>query len=723
MRFTLQSAIVGSSLILLTSACGKRDQYDRDTVPANPDREKSGLVSKITPPNLDLNPGNSDVGSTGGTIGSSGNPSSGLSPAEIVAKVTEWNSRPIVWNESVGNIKIGETGWDQWNDEFRAFSRDGRVDYNYFHYTFNADNSLDKLCNYVEKNGTNVCTTTAGVFILQSYKGKLALPKENGEFVEVGMNERLDEGVYSKADREGSLIEGANVNNSTRGREFFKRFFNAYVAPRYTTNTEVDCFAEGRCRYQIIPGYYAWLYDAPGGLSGYLFITRDDNRLFQGHFLRLDSVPVPKALYSEGAAVDMLQGQVKLPAVNGGTQFNLGDSFANFQKIGLPDISWSSAPGSNSREYSGFSVYFKKANEARLADNAYAAAEVTDPANTMVFDQNFDAQVTFGKAKISLLDKAREEFSKEDHLEALRLLRVAAEKEILADPSKKGEILVSEIRGESLQSLRYGSFILLLVYKYEGKTYFFSYASYLKDSRAAAALEVLPEDEAKLMQLTREPESGRVVGIGPFTIGAPIAFEDLDLELTNRATINLGSSKVRVGLGKYSTSTVSRLNQNSNLPDLFTYSDVLTFSVGTVSVDALPCKALPNNKEKGYCVVSLYTNDFYDEAKVKAYATELKALYSGSSAELDDLSQLAAKRRSIGDLRASVPTCQGGNEVAINETKGSAFSKMEAEKCLLITESFESSEAEKTTFHVFDASMSYSLGGENNGYVTNFQFY
>ncbi len=723
MRYPLRTAIIGSGLILLTHACGKRDQYDRGSVPPNPDPEVAALVpAALDVPNPTLNPALGDPSNSnlpiGSSTGSSGVPA--ISPAEIVAKVADWNSRPIVWNESAGNIKIGETNWDQWYNEFNAYRRDGNVSYKFINYDVDSQNRLVEVCNTVEKNGTNVCTSTAGVTVFQSYEGTLALPKEDGSFVDVLMNSRLDESVFSKADREGILLEGAAMNDSTRGREFFKRFFQTYIAPRYTDSKTVDCFAEGRCQYQVVPGNYIWLYSAPGGMSGYLYLTRDKNQLNQVRFFRYDSIPVPKALYSENSSVDLLKGSIKLPAVNGGTSFNLGDSYQQFQKIGLPQVTWGGSAGSNSLAYSGITFDFQKSNPARLADTSYAAAEASDPATVMVFDENFEAAISFGGEPLLMLNKAREKFTKEEHIAALNKLRVAAEKEILS--GGKGEVLVSQITGKDLQSQRFGAFVLNLIYRFDGKTYQFNYATYLKDSSAYASLEAYRPFEEDLLEVKRE--GNIVTGFGALTIGEPLLLEDVDLNLTNRATVTVGDAKLRVSLSKFQKTVVSRPNENSNLPDLYPYYEVLKFVVADATVDVVPCKVMPNaTANSGYCVLSLYATKFYEPKNVKSYAKRLNELYSKVVSTDVEKAALLTERAKIDDLRASFPTCKGGDQIYINDTKEVARAKLKKDQCLLLTETSEAGDAEKTTFYVFDTSTSFWLDGENNGFVSGFQFY
>lgn len=708
MKRMLHAASLGSVLILMASGCSKRDQYQRGAVPANPDPIKTSLTSDVTPPGAGLN---TDPGSKP-TPDSNAGPST-LSPAEIVAKVSEWNAQPVIWNESAGNIKIGQTDWNAWYDEFVAFRRDGRVNFGFDHYDVR-DGRLVPFCNYVQKQGSSVCGTTAGVFIYQNYEGPLAFPNAKSELVPVRMNSSLRDSVYTAADIQGEIVNGAPANVKKRGEEFFRRFYNVLVAPAYTSSN-VDCFAEGRCSYNKDDEgrYYLWSYRAPGGMSGYLILSSDQDRLLSAHFYKSSTLPIPKSLNSTGSKVDLLDGTISLPEVNGGVKFQLGESASNFTKLNLPAVNWSASAGYAFQEYSGFFVSFAKRNQERLADPTYSQADANDPSSFMSFDGNYAADILVGDIPLTLLNPKREAYTKKQHLAELENLRLSVEKTILADAGN--QILISRIAGEGQESTQSGSFSLNIVYSYKGKYYDFTYETSLKSATATGSLQVLEDFEVAL--LSPIVEDGAVAAFGPFQLRKPVVLEDLDLDLTNRATITLGNVKARVNVSKFVKSRVGRVF--NNLPDLATYDEVLKFGIGSLTVDLVPCRKLPRNEEEGYCVLTFYTSQFSWPERVKAFNDNLRQIYSAAG----DATSLRTNRQKAGYLAAEIPTCSETSIIQIGQTKKSAELGLMTNKCQVLGLSAESAETDKNSFYLFDTSNAFFTAGENNRFVDLFQFY
>jgi hypothetical protein len=706
MKKMLHAASLGSVLILMASGCSKRDQYQRGAVPANPDPLKTSLTSDVTPPGAGLN---TDGGSKPAPDSNAG--PSALSPAEIVAKVSEWNAQPVIWNESAGNVKLGETDWNAWYDEYVAFRRDGRVNFGFV--GFNASQG-EADCNYVQKEGSTVCGTAARVTIFQNYEGPLAFPNAKNELVPVRMNSSLRDSVYSAADIEGAIVVGAPADVKKRGEEFFRRFFNVLVAPAYTSST-VDCFAEGRCSYDRDPEsrYYLWSYSAPGGMNGYVILSSDQDRLLSASFYKSATLPIPKSMNSTGSMVDLLDGTISLPEVNGGVKFQLGEPASNFAKLDLPAVNWSASAGYAFQEYSGFFASFAKRNQQRLADAAYSQADVNDPSSAIVFNGDYAAAIQVGDIPLTLLNPQREAYTKKEHLAELEDLRLAIEKTILADAGN--QILISRIAGDGQESTQYGSFSLNIVYSYEGKYYEFAYATSLKSATASASLQILEDFEVAL--LSPAVVDGAVAGFGPFQLRKPVQLENLDLDLTNRATITLGNVKARVNISKFVKSRVGRVF--NNLPDLVTYDEVLKFGIGSLTVDLVACRKLPNNNQEGYCVLTFYTSQFSWPERVKAFNDNLRQIYSAAS----DEASLRANRQKAGYLAAEIPTCSGTAFIQVGQTKKSAELGLMSNKCQVLGLSAESAETDKTSFYLFETSNAFFTAGENNRFVDLFQFY
>jgi hypothetical protein len=705
MKIVLRAASLGSILILMASACSKRDQYQRGSVPANPDPLKTSLTSDVVLPGAGLNP---DVERP--TPDSGASPSA-LTPAEIVAKVSEWNAQPVVWNESAGNIKIGETDWNSWYEQFLAFRRDGRVNFGF--YNFDVYEGIP-FCNDEQKQGASVCTTTSGVYILQNYDGPLAFPKADKSLVPVLMNSSLRDSVYTAADIEGAIVNGAPLNIKKRGEDFFRRFFQTFVAPYYTSS-DVDCFREGLCSYvkDDQSKYYLWRYSAPGGMEGGLMLSTDQDRLLTAYFNRSSTMPIPKSMNSTGSVVNLLDGTIELPDVNGGVKFQLGDTAANFTKLALPPVNWAANAAYAFQQYSGFSVSFSKSKLERLADPTYSQAEAGDPSKYFGFDQNYASEIRIGEFPLVLLNPEREAYTKAQHLEELEILRLAIEKTVLAD--SQNQLYISRIIGDGRESTQFGTYGLNIVYKYKGRVYEFTYQTMMKSATAAVGLELLDDYEVNLLSPVQA--NGRVVAFGPFELQKPVQLEDLDLDLTNQATVAIGGTKRRVNITKYVKSRVGHVH--NNLPDLMTYDEVLRFAVGNITVDAVDCRKIPKNEFQGYCVLTMYSSQFSWPEKVASFNEKLRKLYSADS----ETEALRGDRRQEGYLSAEVPTCSEDSVIRIGQTKKAAEMTLKSKGCTVLSLSSESAQTDKTVLFMSDTFSALHAGGENNRFVEVFQFY
>lgn len=668
----------------VVAACSSRSQYNNNPPPSNPDPIDSSLVSPVAVPKLNI-----DGDKTGNGVGSS------LNAAEIQKQVSGWNKSTIKWNMSAGNIEIGQSSFDKWIDQYLEYSRVGRVIYGFAPIS----PSSDAYCNRQSKDGVNPCTSISGVTIYPSFEGQIELPDQSGNIVPVRWGSSLtDAGIMSVSSKDSSL-DPQNPEKSTRGREFFQKLYQQLVGTYYSDEPVEDCFAAGRCVYRYFPnqGYYGFTYEAPAGMEGGVYLTVEDDRLYNVFFARPNDLPPVPMLNSEGANYDLMTGTVDLPAL--GQTIKLGQTFAEFSNIPVPESQYLASASQLFQRFSGFRPFFSKTKVDLLASRDYVKPDANDPLSRIYVDHDLVAPVKFGETMLSLLDSRRSDataYGRDAHINELEKLQVAAEQTVL---KAGGKILVSDIYGEESIATKYAGYGYELIYQLESgeqkdlSTFVFFYGTSLGDAKAFASTRLLTPLEAALLNYQQLESSERVFaytaveeGVAPFFVapGQTLELKDVDFEYLDRATwvTPLGSRRVYV---EKDVSIESVRPNKSSILEVVEFKGY-KFEVEDTTINFVSCSTLyENDAVPGFCILTVESSNFYEEGRVQSFNDELIALYE-SDAEADadadasvisSIDDLISNRKALGQLAGTVSTeCNGGLEFTLGSKKSTAQDKL-----------------------------------------------
>lgn len=548
MRFVFYPVILMGASIAL-SGCQKRKQYPNAVTPSNPDRLDSTVIK------VPLEPTDAGRLTGEGVSGVSGSQGSDVLNSDAVLDLVQsWQEQPVVWNKSAGNMTIGETEYNKWWETFSAYSQVTK--FQNFVYPLDANSGLSQ--------GEVVATSVKDILIQNGYQGTITLPNSIGDSVTLRMGDSLTQrGIYAAKD--GDLNQ-ANPEASSRGKEFFKRFYNAFVK-KDEGGQDYDCFAEKVCRYSVMPDFFALSYNSPRSESGYLYISRDNNVLQEAFFSKPDLLPAGY-LAADEVLVSLLDGAF---ASQEGTVLELGSKFSDVSsKINLPDEStWYSLSRGFMGEFLGLNLYLSK-DENIQDDAAYVSPTGSEYVTgfTLIYSSGKILQIANVDAPYSvpLEDEARTEWPRgsasqpelESHFSFLNSIKTSFEGVIAG---RGDTILESRLTGLNSPKLS-DVYRYKLSYKPVNKDFGISITLTTSGQSPylSARVEMLEGFELELLQVSRVERTWMTGEIG---IGSVLQLEDIDTYFKNRATVILGDKTLRLPFEDNQRLEVQTIDANS----------------------------------------------------------------------------------------------------------------------------------------------------------------
>lgn len=531
MRFVFYPLLfAGMSVAML--GCQKRKQYPNTLPPANPDRLDSSVIKvPLEPTDAGRLTGN------GSSQASGSEASNALSSDSVLALVQSWQEQPVVWNKSAGNMTIGETAYNEWWEIFSDYSKITK--FQNFVYPLDANSGLSQ--------GEVVATTVKDILIQNGYQGAITMPNTAGDMVSLRMGDSLTQkGIYSVS--EGDLNQ-ANPDASSRGKAFFKRFYNAFVK-KDEGSENYDCFAENVCRYAVMPDFFALSYNSPRSESGYLYISRDNNVLQEAFFSKPDLLPAGY-LADDKVLVDLLDGAF---ADEEGTILELGSKYGDFSaKTNLPkESTWYSLSRSFMGEFLGLNLYLSK-DEGNQDNPDYIEPAGSDYVTgfSLIYSSGKLLQIANLEAPYSvpLEDEARTNWLKgsasesevETHFSFLNSIKTSFEGVMSA---RGDEILESRLTG--LRSPKLSDvYRYKLSYKPQNKDFGISLTLTTSGQSPylSVRVEMLEDFNLDLLKLSKVDDTWMTGSIG---VGTVLQLEDIDSYFKERATLSLGNRRLRL---------------------------------------------------------------------------------------------------------------------------------------------------------------------------------
>lgn len=594
MRFVFYPVILMGISIAL-SGCQKRKQYPTTVTPLNPNRLDSTVIKAPLKP--------TDAGRlTGdGSSGTSGSQGTEILNSDAVLKLVQsWQEQPVVWNKSAGNITIGETGYNEWWEVFSDYSKITK--FQNFVYPLDANSGLSQ--------GEVVATSVKDILIQNGYQGTITLPNSSGDFVTLRMGDSLTQrGIYVA--KEGDLNQ-ATPDASSRGKAFFKRFYNAFVK-KDEGDDSYDCFATNVCRYSVMPDFFALSYNSPRSESGYLYISRDNNILQEAFFSKPDLLPAGY-LAADEVLVNLLDGAF---ASKDSIVLELGSTFTDLSsKINLPyESTWYNLSREFMGEFLGLNLYFSK-DESIQDDAVYVRPTGSEYVKgfTLIYSSGKLLQIANNEAPftVRLEDEARAEWPRgsasdleaTSHYSFLNTIKSSFEGVLSARGDKVLESRLTGLKSPKLSDVyRYK-----LSYKPANKD--FGIAITLSTSGQSpylsARVEMLEDFELELMQVSRVDSAWKTGEIG---IGSVLQLEDIDTYFKNRATLTLGDKKLRLPFEDNQRLEVQTIDANRIIASEQLLVSKLYLGANTYFLKQAACDA-----GECYKVVGIGVDTFVNEA-------------------------------------------------------------------------------------------------------------
>ena len=366
-------------LILLTGpgSCRKKDQVNASPPPDNPDREDSTL----TPDDPDFAGGAPLVDPQNGA----------LSVASASERIDSYNGNPVIWNQSGGNIVIGETDYTSWVNEFNELFKLAKKG-----PAFDAvDQNEQSTVNGLEP------TTISGLVIQRSYTGPIMM-RDGKAVVPVQMGSSLSQLATFTADESTPWgPETAMVHMAP----FFREFFRYHVVGDPDNQSGIDCFQLEWCGFNetaIDRGQMVWWYNFPetqayGGM--YFTITGSKYLLTLAYFDRKEKIAAPGILAEENVILDLLTGTFTILGPEGEETVSLGQPFDEVSQVAqLPaDSHWVSQSSQITGRFRGMNITFKKNNQQALGSKNYLLPDgAQDTLRIVSLGSGFRGRIYFG---------------------------------------------------------------------------------------------------------------------------------------------------------------------------------------------------------------------------------------------------------------------------------------------------------------------------------------
>jgi hypothetical protein len=731
MRLPSSFLPVSLGLILALPACREKDQYNNELPPPQPDAKEATLIKGQVAPDEDQGQTGTEPGAGVVEPGQADEPTS---PEDILALVGNWNNQPVVWNESAGNIVIGETMFNDWNDQFNRFydAAPFRPAFGAFYF----ENSSVPF-NTSLKGNRQVATTINMVYLLQNYKGPLSFPKGD-EFVDLRMGQSLsDLGFFSISN--GDLIQDP-ADDSTRGREFLINFYNKLIK-QDEGGDDFDCFAAGRCNYIVTPDQWGWTYNSPRNETGYIYMGKKNNTLIEAMFRRPD-LPPAGVLAQPGVAINLMDGSFVAPG--GESILTLDDSYGYVkEELGLPKANWFENSMTFIGEFLGLNLLFQKSETDRLADDNYVSPAPTD--YFVGFSANSKAsnvltlQGANGESKrFAFFDEARKSWERgsldengqptpNSHLAFLMENQDFIEKTLKAGGAK-----ILESRLINLNSVNADqTYTLRVVYQPADADHGveISIQTTRKIGRMSASVVKLEPYEMDLLRFStlRDDASKLTRQFGDLQLGKKVTLKDLDIYNKGRASIDVSGELVRGSFERDARLTTKLLNKDGRVETDEKFVSTLKISNHTLYLDKEGC-----NEPDCYTLVGVLTNRFFrDMAGDQQAADESTSSDENSAADGASEGAVAADEGSEGPAesaiedasRLSLEVC-GDLTIALGMSKKAFRQKMLGRlDCPLSTVEGEFADGNKTIFFLPTEQIQLNFFTDNETRLSSVLFY